>query len=250
VDALIPLYAIGVFLAFTLSQLGMVVHWKKEQGANWQRKAFINGIGAAATLLVLGDIAYEKFTEGAWAVIVLIVLLFLMFRAIAYHYDDTAAQLRLRPTERPAPTITRNTVIVLVPGVHRGVLPALEYAKCLSGSCRAVYIEIEPDATPQVMADWECWGEGIPLVLLKSPYRSMTGPLLSYLDQVEVEERDDVVTVVIPEAVPTRWWHHILHGQTGLRLKLALLRRDDIIVSNVRYPLRDGDSPALPASPS
>jgi amino acid transporter len=239
VDALIPLYAIGVFLAFTLSQMGMVIHWKKERGPGWQRKALINGIGGAATFLVLADIAYEKFAEGAWAVIVLIVLLYLMFRAIAHHYADTAAQLRLRSGEHPAPTITRNTVLVLVPGLHRGVLPALEYAKCLSDKCRAVYVEIEPDATPQVMADWDQWGEGIPLVVLKSPYRSLTGPLLAYLNQVEQEERDDVVTVVIPEAVPTRWWHHLLHGQTGLRLKLALLRRNDIIVSNVRYSLRD-----------
>jgi len=250
VDALIPLYAIGVFLAFTLSQTGMVVHWKKERGRHWQRKALINGIGGAATLLVLADIAFEKFAEGAWAILVLIVVLVLCFRAIAHHYADTADQLRLRPGEHPAPTIRHNTVLLLVPGLHRGVLPALEYAKCLSDNFRAVYIEVEPEATASVLSAWERWAEGIPLVVLKSPYRSLIQPLMAYLDQVEAEFQDDIVTVVIPEAVPARWWHHLLHGQMGLRLKLALLGRNDVVVANVRYPLRDDRLSAAPARSS
>jgi len=132
VDALIPLYAIGVFLAFTLSQSGMVVHWWKEKGKGWQRKALINGIGAMATLLVLADIAFEKFTEGAWAVIILIVLLVIFFQMIHAHYTDATEQTQLHRGQRIVPTIRANTVLVLVPGLHRGVLPALEYGKLLS----------------------------------------------------------------------------------------------------------------------
>src|SRR5262249_21911417 len=138
---------------------------------------------------------------------------------------------------------------LLVPGLHRGVLPALEYAKCLSDNCRAVYIEVEPEATPAVLSAWERWAEGVPLVVLKSPYRSLIQPLMAYLDQVEAEFQADIVTVVIPEAVPARWWHHLLHGQMGLRLKIALLGRNDVVVANVRYPLRDDRLSATAPAP-
>jgi amino acid transporter len=241
VDALIPLYAIGVFLAFTLSQAGMVVHWSKERGDGWRRKAAINGIGAIATLLVLLDIAYEKFSEGAWAVMVLLIALVLLFRLIQYHYADAADQLRLHvgDPQQEAALMAVNTVVVLVPSLHRGVLPALQYARLLSPHCRAIHIELDPEQTPSLQREWQAWGEDMPLVILKSPYRSLTRPLLKYLSEVEDERTDDIVTVVVPEAVPTRWWHHLLHGQSGLRLKLALLGRTDIVVANIRYPLRD-----------
>ena len=249
VDALIPLYAIGVFLAFTLSQTGMVVHWKKEAGRGWQRKALINGIGAVATFAVLLDIAFEKFADGAWAIMVLLVFLVMAFRLTKRHYTDAAAQLLLpdAPASRPKEII--NTVVVLVPSLHRGVLPALEYGRLLSPSCRAVHIEVDPEHTPNLRKQWETWGKGIPLTILPSPYRSLTEPLLRYLQQVQDERTDDVVTVVIPEAVPTTWWHHLLHGQSGFRLKLALLARPDLIVANIRYPLRDRDAEEItPAS--
>ena len=241
VDALIPLYAIGVFLAFTLSQSGMVVHWAKDKGRGWQRKAMINGVGAVATLLVLLDIAYEKFAEGAWAVIVLLVALVLLFRLIRFHYTDSAEQLRLEEGDPKAEAqiMAVNTVVVLIPSLHRGVLPALQYARLLSPNCRAIHIEVDPAHTPDLQAEWEHWGGDMPLVILKSPYRSLTRPLMNYLSTVEAERPDDIVTVVVPEAVPTRWWHHLLHGQSGLRLKLALLSRTDIVVANIRYPLRD-----------
>ncbi len=242
VDALIPLYALGVFLAFTLSQSGMVQHWLRLKGPGWQRKAVINGIGAAATFIVLIDIAAEKFLEGAWMVILLIALLVLMFRAIYNHYADVAQQLKMANYHPPTAPL-KNTVLVLVPALHRGVMPALEYARSLSPDCRAVHVATDPEKTPLLKAKWEEWGHDVPLVILNSPYRSLVSPLMGYLDAVRVERRNHLVTVIVPEYVPTKWWHSLLHGNSGLLLKLALLGRKDVIVANVRYYLQEMDEP-------
>lgn len=204
-------------------------------------KAVINGLGALATFVVLLDIAFEKFTEGAWAVIVLIVLLVLMFRRIHTHYIDVAQQLKLADYTPPTAPLT-NTVLVLVPALHRGVMPALEYARSLSTDCRAVHICTDPDRMPMVRERWEHWGHDVPLVILNSPYRSLIAPIMQYLDAVQHERRNHTVTVVVPEFVPSKWWHALLHGQSGLRLKLALLSRRDVIVANVRYYLHTPDS--------
>jgi hypothetical protein len=242
VDALIPLYAIGVFLAFTLSQSGMVRHWFKLKDKGWQTKAFINGLGAVATGIVLLDIAFEKFTEGAWAVIVLIVLLVMMFRKIHNHYLEVAAQLKLAGYEPPTEPL-RNTVLVMVPGLNRGVMPALEYARTLSPDCRAVHICTDPEKIPYLKERWEQYGLDVPLVILNSPYRSLIGPIMRYIDSVQFERANHAITVVVPEFVPTRWWQHLLHGQTGLRLKIALLTRPDVVVANVRYYLQNIRAP-------
>lgn len=238
VDRLIPLYAIGVFVAFTLSQSGMVVHWHRLRGKGWLRKAIINGIGACATFVVLLDIAAEKFREGAWAVMIVIAFMVWVFHIIYRHYADVAQQLKMANYRKPDAPF-HNTVLVLVPGLHRGVMPALEYARSLSPDCRAVHIETDPEKTPRLRERWEEWGGDVPLVILNSPYRSVLGPIMRYLDAVQVERRNHVVTLVIPEFVATRWWHHLLHGNSGLLLKLALLGRNDVIVANVRYRLQD-----------
>ncbi|HZT42180.1 MAG TPA: APC family permease [Chthonomonadaceae bacterium] len=247
VDALIPLYAIGVFTAFTLSQSGMVQHWRKEKGPGWLRKAIINGIGACATFIVLLDIAYEKFLEGAWMVILLVALLVWLFLKIQRHYADVAEQLSLKHYIPPRAPI-HNTVLLLVPGLHRGIMPALEYARSLSPDCRAVYIETEPERTPLIKARWEEWAHDVPLVILSSPYRSLMTPLMHYLDAVQQERRNHLVTIIIPEFVPTKWWHTLLHGNTGLRVKLALLGRKGVVVTNVRYYLEQrGEPPPMDA---
>ncbi len=238
-DALVPLYAVGVFLAFTLSQSGMVVHWVKLKDTDnrWLTKAIINGVGALATLAVLVDITIEKWKSGAWFVVLLIVLLVLMFRKIHHHYADVAQQLRL--AEYTPPTVLlKNTVLVLVPTLHRGVMPALEYARSLSPDCRAVHICTDPEGAPQLKEKWEQWGGDVPLVILNSPYRSLVGPIMRYLDAVGMERRSHTITVVVPEFVPTKWWHPLLHGNSGLRLKIALLGRRDVVVANVRYYLQ------------
>jgi hypothetical protein len=247
VDALIPLYAIGVFTAFTLSQSGMVVHWIKVKDQGWRVKAIINGVGAFATFLVLIDIACEKFTEGAWMVIVLVAVLVLIFRMVNKHYLDVAQQLKMASYAAPA-CPPHNTVLMLVPGLHRGVMPALEYAKTLSPDCRAVYIETEPDKTEQLKERWDEWATDVPLVVLNSPYRSLITPIMRYLDAVQKERRNHLVTVIVPEFVPTKWWHHLLHGNNGLLLKAALLGRRDVIVANVRYYLQHKPDPPLSAT--
>jgi amino acid transporter len=245
VDALIPLYATGVFTAFTLSQSSMVMRWNRIRGQGWRQKAFINGFGALTTFVVLGFIVFEKFREGAWIVIVLIIALVFVFRAVQNHYADVATQLRL-PKHADPDRPFHNTVLVLVPGLHRGMLSSLQYARSLSPDCRAVYIETDPDKTTLLKQRWEEWSLGIPLVILNSPFRSLAAPIMQYLDAVQTERHHHLVTVIVPEYVPTQWWHTLLHGNSGLLLKLALMGRKDVIVTNVRYYLQDTDAP--PAS--
>ena len=245
VDALIPLYAIGVFTAFTLSQSGMVVHWfkLKHEQKGWLLKACINGVGAFATLLVLLDIALEKFKEGAWIVIVLVAISVWMFNKIHRHYLVVGEQLKMKYFV-PNAHVVKNTVLVMVPTLHRGIMPALEYARSLSPDCRAVHIQTDPEKTPLLKERWEAYGQDVPLVILSSPYRTLISPIMQYLDAVQLERRNHLVTVIVPEFVPTKWWHGLLHGQSGLRLKLALLGRKDVVVANVRYYLQD-----LPTAP-
>lgn len=239
VDNLIPLYAVGVFLAFTLSQTSMVLHWLKVRTEGWRRKAIINGIGAFATGIVLLTIIFEKFLHGAWAVLLLITLLYLTFKKINRHYRDVAKQLTLTHYERPSEAF-HNTVLVLVPSLHRGVMPALEYAHSLSADCRGVHIELDSEKTPRLVERWEEWGGDIPLVVLNSPYRSLVGPIMRYLDAVQVERKNHLVTVVVPEFVPAKWWHSLLHGNSGWILRLALLARHDVVLVNFRYELVEG----------
>ncbi len=245
VDALIPLYAIGVFLAFTLSQTGMVVHWRKERGPGWSRKAVINAVGGVATALVLADIAYEKFLEGAWIVILLIGALVLAFRKVRDHYSQVKLDLNLTDREYALARegIDRppvNTVVVLIAGIHRGTIPAMRYARSLSADCRAVYVEMNPEKTATLKERWERVADDMPLDIVKSPYRRLTAPLMAYLSELRSECGEGTITVVVPEMVLTKWWHHFLHGHTGLALKIALLARPDVIVANIRYPLTRG----------
>ncbi len=242
VDNLIPLYAVGVFLAFTLSQSAMVVHWLVKRTTAWRRKAVINGIGAFATFVVLITIIVEKFTHGAWAIIVLLIILYKMFRKIHRHYVDVAHQLRIANIQSPQQVMT-NTVLVLVPSLHKGILPALNYARSLSADCRAIHMETDPENTPRLREHWEAYGDEVPLVILNSPFRSLVGPIMRYLDAVQVERKNHIVTVVVPEFVSTKWWHSLLHGNSGLLMRLALQSRKDVIVTSVRYYLSDTEIP-------
>lgn len=242
VDNLIPLYAVGVFLAFTLSQSAMVVHWIVKRSRAWQRKAVINGIGAFATFVVLLTITIEKFTHGAWAIIVLLFILYKMFCKIHRHYVDVAHQLKIANIQAPQQMMT-NTVLVLVPSLHKGILPALNYARSLSADCRAIHMETDPENTPRLREHWEAYGDEVPLVILNSPFRSLVGPIMRYLDAVQVERKNHIVTVVVPEFVSTKWWHKLLHGNSGLLMRLALQSRKDVIVTSVRYYLNDTEVP-------
>lgn len=235
--ALIPLYAVGVFLSFTLSQYGMAVRFRRLREPGWRTRAALSIVGAVATAIVTVVLSVTKFVEGAWIVIILIPLLVLVFWKIHRHYIAVGRQLRL--SDEDSFEVTKNTVLVLTPSVHKGVLSALEYAKSLSADVRAIHLETDPLDTQLMIERWDRWGGGIPLVILESPYRSLIGPLLEYLDEVKGERENYRVTVVIPEFVSAKWWHKLLHNQSGMMLKIALLFRRDIVTANLRYYLSE-----------
>ena len=235
--ALIPLYMLGVFVSFTLSQAGMVVKWRRERTKGWRVGAFINGLGATLTLIVLFVVAITKFREGAWIIIMLIPILVMHFLAIHRHYEKVATQLSLKGLA--VPDKKHNTVIVPIGGVHRAVVQALEYARTLSDDVRAVYVDVDPHATQEIREDWTRWGNGVRLEILASPFRSVMEPLLEYIELTDQERPDDFITVLLPEFVPARWWHHLLHNQRALLIKGALLFRRNIVVISVPYHLHD-----------
>lgn len=235
VDTLIPLYAVGVFVSFTLSQAGMVIHWMKDRKGTWYARAAMNGLGALVTAVVLVVIAISKFAEGAWIVVILIPLIVLGFSAIKRHYAKAAAQLRLLGTEMP-PKPAHHTVVVPIAGIHRGVLTALAYAQSISDDVTAVAVDIDPAATERLKAAWEKLAlADVKLEILPSPYRSLVQPLLDYIDKVEDKRDDDIVTVVLPEFVPARWWQHALHNQSALQIKAALMFKKNKVVTSVRH---------------
>jgi amino acid transporter len=280
-QAMLPLYAVGVFLSFTLSQSGMVIHWLRERkaeeskarilkqeaeesihrtsdpsaatharerlsaldrdkGGNWLMATLINGAGAIITFIVLIVLMVTKFTHGAWAVIVLIPLLVLMFRAISGHYKLVAAQLALGQA-KPDRAPMKHRVIIPVSGIHRGVLPALDYARSLSSNgheITAVYVEINPENTDEVKRQWEVWGGGVSLKVLSSPFRSITSPLINFINEEAERHKDSITTIVLPEFVPRAWWQQLLHNQTALLIKGKLLFSRNIVVTSVPHHLR------------
>jgi amino acid transporter len=233
--SLIPLYMIGVFVSFTLSQAGMVVHWRRLGGPRWRSSAAVNGLGALVTGIVLLVVATTKAVEGAWIIMVLIPMNVLLFRMTRRHYEGVAAQLTVdgwQPRES-----RRNIVVIPISGIQRAVIEALDYARTLSSDVRAVYVKVDPQATEQLMKRWERFGDGIPLVMLESPYRSLMEPLLEYIEQIHSERPADYVTVLLPEFVPARWWHHLFHNQRALLIKGALLFQRNTVVTSVPFHL-------------
>lgn len=284
---LIPLYAVGVFLSFTLSQSGMVRHWLKERASirakkmkadvepkarslfngedesealpdvelavaeagkpafvtdevtapsQWKKSIVINAVGAVATFIVLCVFIATKFIHGAWIVVVVIPLLVLMFRAIHKHYVMVARQLSTEGLEH-LHTI-KHTVIVPISGIHRGVINALQYARSIApGHVIAVYVDFDEEATLKLREKWEQWGTGIKLTVLPSPYRELTRPLLRYIARLERKREDGMITVVVPEFIPAKWWQHLLHNQSSLLLKGSLLFKRGVVVTSVPYHL-------------
>lgn len=241
--ALIPLYAVGVFLSFTLSQSGMVVHWQKvkDQNPNWFRNALINGTGAVITFTVLIVIALTKFIHGAWIVVILIPAILMLFTNIKNHYTQVAQELSLEGLDK-SNIKRKKTSIVIVPiaGLTRIVLNTLEYAKTLTNNVQAVHISIDEENTKKLQEKWEQYGLTSQLIIVPSPYRSIIDPFIEYVDQVEKQSGpDEVVTVLIPEFVTRKWWHYFLHNQTALILSAILILRKDVVVVNVPFHLRD-----------
>jgi hypothetical protein len=236
--ALLPLYAIGVFISFTLSQSGMVRRWLRLREKGWQWRVWINGVGALVTGIVLVTLAVTKFVEGAWIVVVVIPLLVTTFIVMHRHYDEVARELSLEGFE--GPPAFQHTVLVLIGDVHRGVVRAVQYARTLAPTAvvRAVYVETDPAHTARLEDKWGKWGLGVPLVVLTSPYRSLLRPLLDYLDQIQSRGGEQMVTIVLPEFLPRHWWQHVLHNQTALLVKGALLFRRNTVVADVPYLLK------------
>lgn len=234
--ALIPLYAVGVFLSFTLSQAGMVKRWLTKKGPHWRKKLAVNGIGALTTAAATVIIASTKFVHGAWIVIVLIPLLIMMFRSIHAHYQAVAEQVSLSRDARP-PRPRRNIVIIPIGGVNRAVVRAVDYARSRGGDVRAVLVDVDKEETALVETKWAQWGCGVPLIVLPSPYRSILGALLHYIEELLEKDPDCWITVVVPEILPARWWQNILHNQRALLLKAALLFKDRVILTDVPFHL-------------
>jgi amino acid transporter len=232
-DQLLPLYAVGVFTAFTLSQIGMVKHWQRTKESGWQRSIAINGLGAFLCAIVLGIIAYTKFFEGAWLVMVLLPILYAGFIAVKRRYATIAEQLAL-PAE-DAPITTDHLTLILVPRVHRGILAARDYALQLKGETQAIHVVINDKNLPELMRQWDRVGQGVPLRVLPSPYRSLIQPILDYVDVLAVERPNTIVTVVVAEAVSTKFMQRLVTDNVTQQLKNALNRRRNVVVANTRY---------------
>lgn len=252
VSALIPLYAIGVFLSFTLSQAGMARRWWKvghltpdqelrEKGSTlryesgWTIKMVINGFGAVCTAIVMLVFAVTKFRDGAWIVLLLIPTLVMVFSAIHRHYRMLAEHLSLEHYGAPS-RVARQRVLLPISGVHQGTLVALRYARALSDDITAVHVSMEPEEAARIQRKWDVWGEGVRLVILDSPYRLLLEPLLAYIDEIAAQRQpNETITIVVPQFVPRRRWHNVLHTQAAFMLRLALLFRRGIVITDVPY---------------
>ena len=257
VTRLIPLYAIGVFLSFTLSQAGMARRWWKighlkegveivEPGSTlryekgWQYRMVINGFGAVCTAVVMVVFAVTKFTEGAWVVLILTPVLVSIFFSIHHHYKGLAKKLSLENSGSLPPHTSRHRVIMPVSGVHQGTLAALRYARALSDDVTAVHVSIEPAESEKVRAKWEKWGEGVRLVMLNSPYRLFLEPLLEYIaDITQQRQLGETITIVVPEFISNSRLTATLHTNTAELLRDQLRRQHGIVIINVPYHVHE-----------
>lgn len=233
VTQMIALYAIGVFLSFTLSQSGMVMHWWRLRSDNWKFSASINIVGALTTFVVTLIIAITKFHSGAWMVVIAIPLIVMVFRRINNHYKSVAKQLSLEEY-RPAQGM-RHHVLVLAPDIHRGVIPALQYARSISEDARAVHVAIDPERAQRVQQRWKLYARGVPLTVLPSAYRSLVDPVIDFIDQLQKQDPRSNITFIVPEFVPSGFMPKLLHGQTGLLLALRLRMKPGVVYISIPY---------------
>ncbi|MFZ4514518.1 MAG: APC family permease, partial [Geothrix sp.] len=240
---LLPLYALGVFLGFTLSQMGMVLHWRKVGGENWKLKALVNGTGAVTALVVMLVITVTKFSHGAWVVLLVLPIMVFGFYSIHRHYIRVKAILAASRTEFLPHR--RNRVVVLVSGIHSGVVQALNYAKVIAvhGEVEALTVDFpdehgrESAALQKLRSDWPHYCEGIPLRSIESPYRKIVEPIMDDLDRMRRAEPEYTITVILPEFVTGHWWANVLHNQTAWRIKGTLLLKPKIVVISIPYHL-------------
>ncbi|RJP46964.1 MAG: APC family permease [Anaerolineaceae bacterium] len=242
--ALVPLFAVGVFLAFTISQAGMVRHWLRVGGRGWLVKSFINGIGALATAVTVIVIGVSKFLEGAWITVIVIPFMVYVFIRIRAHYLEVARELSMEglpPSLKPT-SVPR--IVIPISGVHRGIVNAVDYARAISSEVTAVYVELEAGEADAVRRKWSRLWPDVPLQVVSSPYRSIIQPLLDFLDNYDLQYNDgQLAAVILPEFIPAKWWQALLHNQTAWLLKAALVYRRnqygrERIIIDVPYHLR------------
>ncbi len=242
-NAIIPLYAVGVFTSFTLSQAGMVRHWYKEKSSGWVASAIMNGVGALATAVVLAVIIRTKFLGGAWLVVVTIPLLVNLFLAIRRHYKYVASRLTLEGitpqiyAPRPKVDVVTHPAVVIVGQLNRGTLEALDYARSIADEIIAVHVDIGTTNREKLNKRWEELEGDIPLVIIDSPYRSVVSQIVDFVGEYEDQHPGVLSTVIIPAFVTRNWWESILHNQTTLFLKAALRAKKSRVVTTVRYYL-------------
>ncbi len=235
---LIPLYAVGVFLSFTLSQTGMILHHYRLKEAHWKRGLVINSIGAMTTFVVLIVITATKFMHGAWVVVLLIPTVVFVFKQIKLHYLSVGRQLSRDSYHQEINLAEKKyTAIVPISGIHPGVVMAVQYALTISDDVRVCYVNTDKVATERLCKVWEKWSQGLPLKILESPYRSVLGPLLEYIDEVHIESGKDMISVVVPEFITKKWYHQFLHNQMTLVLRTALRLKAGKVVTSIRYYL-------------
>lgn len=236
-DALIPLYAIGVFLSFTLAQSGLVRKWIRERVKGWIGKLIINGLGGIVSLAVLIIFCITKFSEGAWIVIVVTPILLLLITKISHHYDDVAKQLRIDITQDRVCT-KEPVIIVPVAGIHRAVEHTLNYAKSLSPNVIAFYVSFSDEEEEAMQEKWQIWDPGVRLVVFKSRYRTIFKPLVEFIERIDthVSEQQSIM-VILPQFIPKKWWHRLLHNQSAARIRSKLQSDKDIVVATVPYHL-------------
>jgi len=241
---LIPLFAVGAFLAFTLSQSGMVLHWWRERGRGWVFKLVVNGLGAVATFTTLIIVGYSKFLDGAWITVLIIPIIVMVFYKIRSHYREVSRELSLHglpPSLRPLPAAR---VVVPISGVHRGIVDAVDFARSITNDVTGVYVELEPGDGADIQEKWNDLWPDVPLVVISSPYRSIIQPVLDFLDETDRLHNDgQLARVILPEFIPAKWWQGLLHNQTAFLLKTALLYQRRIaglqrVIIDVPYRLR------------
>ncbi len=243
VDRLISLYALGVFTSFTLSQAGMVRHWFKERGAGWQPRAFMNGLGAITTAVVLLVILRTKFASGAWIVVVAVPLLVSLFQAIHRHYQSVAEQVSIQDMAprgyipRPKAAVVTHPAVVIVGQLHKGTVDSLDYARSIADEIVAIHVDIGTTDREKLLQQWQELESDIPLVILDSPYRSLISPICKFVSDYEAHHPGVLSTIIVTAFVTRNWWEGLLHNQTAFFLKTALRAKKSRVVTTVRYYL-------------
>ena len=235
---LIPLYSVGVFLSFTLSQAGMVVRHLKLKQKGWKLSVAMNGFGMVCTAVVLVVVAIFKFTHGAWLVIVVIPAMVYAFHRIHFHYVMFAREISQSHYDMDKlDKVTEHVVVIPISGLHRGVKNAIRYGMSISHDLRVCFVKTDEEAYQRMMTAWNSKFPNLKLHVLESPYRSISGPILDFIDEVTKEHPTEFVTVIFPEFVTARWHHQLLHNQTAWLIKLSLIYKKNVIVTSVKYHL-------------